>query len=106
MQWIASYFRADPFLAFTQEEALHQAQREAAWLRLRYPTRECFDDREVGCNSADAVANWPRFTDTLMEDMELQSQRSGRTWGLWMFQTIDVQELRTMGEERKVKREN
>ncbi|KAJ7138063.1 hypothetical protein C8R44DRAFT_695262 [Mycena epipterygia] len=103
--WIASYFRSDPFLAFTQEEALQQAEREAAWLRFRYPKRQCFSDHEVGCNPADALANWPRFTDTLMEDMGLRSQRSGRMWGLWPFQTIDVKELRTMGAERRAKRE-
>ncbi|KAJ6563647.1 hypothetical protein DFH09DRAFT_1158608 [Mycena vulgaris] len=102
--WIASYFREDPFLSFTQDEALRQAEREAAWLRFRYPKRDCFSDHEVGCNTADALANWPRFTDALMEDMGLQSQRSGRMWGLWVFQTIDVRELKTLEAERKAKR--
>ncbi|KAJ7257344.1 hypothetical protein C8J57DRAFT_1185805 [Mycena rebaudengoi] len=103
--WIASYFRADPFLAYTGADATVHAEREAAWLRFRYPTRDCFQDREVGCNTADALANWPRFTDGLMEDMGLRSQRSGCIWGLWVFQTIDVGELKTLGAERRAKRE-
>ncbi|KAJ7772841.1 FAD/NAD-P-binding domain-containing protein [Mycena maculata] len=103
--WIASYFRADPFPAFTQDELIEEPERESAWLRFRYPADECFADREVGCNTADALTNWPWYADTLMEDMGVRSQRSGRLWGLWMFQTIDVEELKMLGEERRVKRQ-
>ncbi|KAJ7031259.1 hypothetical protein C8F04DRAFT_706175 [Mycena alexandri] len=81
--WIASYFRNDPFLSFTQEDAIRGAERDAAWLRFYNDNYHCLSDRAVGCNTADALANWPRFTDTLMEDVGLQSQHSGHMWTRW-----------------------
>lgn len=89
----------------TPEEAIRSAERDAAWLRQRYPSRNCFTDAVIGCNPADALAYWPHYADLLLEDMGVPARRSGRLFMLWPFQTIDVAELATLGEERRVKRE-
>ncbi|KAJ7438199.1 hypothetical protein B0H11DRAFT_1935390 [Mycena galericulata] len=65
---IASYLRADgPSPSFTLAEATQEAERDAAWLQLRYPTEGCFSYREVGCLAADALANWPWFADMCVD---------------------------------------
>lgn len=89
----------------TSEEAIRGAERDAAWLRQRYPSRDCFTDTVSSCNPADALAYWPHYADSLFEDMGVPAHRSGKMFMLWPFQTIDVAELATLGEERRVKRE-
>jgi dimethylaniline monooxygenase (N-oxide forming) len=43
--------------------------------------------------------------DDLLDDMELPSMRSGGNWLTWPFRVISVDEIATLGEERRAKRE-
>ena len=43
--------------------------------------------------------------DELLEDMGLQSMRSGGNWLTWPFKVISVDEIATLREERRAKRE-
>lgn len=101
--WVTSYLRADTFLSLTKETAISEAEREAAWLRQRYPTRECW--ATAGCNTADALANPIRYCDRLLLDMGLPIYRSGS--GLfWLFKPATVEQIATLTEERAEKRVN
>lgn len=51
------------------------------------------------------LLSWPQYTDELLEDMGLDSERSGGNWLTWPFKVIDVSEIEHLSEERKRKRE-
>lgn len=48
---------------------------------------------------------WAQATDQLLEDMYLPSMRSGGNWLTWPFKVVSISELATLGEERRVKRQ-
>lgn len=43
--------------------------------------------------------------DELLEDMGVRSMRSGGNWLTWPFKVISPDEITTLGEERRAKRE-
>ena len=43
--------------------------------------------------------------DELLDDMELPGMRSGGNWFTWPFKVISVDEIATLREERRAKRE-
>ncbi|KAJ7476126.1 FAD/NAD-P-binding domain-containing protein [Mycena latifolia] len=101
--WISSYFLGDKMkLPTTPEEASAHTERDARWLRKRYP------DTNLSLNEAHtsyaAFFTWPQYTDELLEDMYLPSMRSGGNWLTWPFQVVDIKELATLHEERATNR--
>ncbi|KZT69468.1 FAD/NAD(P)-binding domain-containing protein [Daedalea quercina L-15889] len=102
--WIASYFRGDKFLRLPSsvEEALASASYNAAWLRKRYPDQHmCAND---SVRSDFALWCWPQMLDTLLDDMQLPTMRSGGNALTWPFQVIDVKEIAHLKEEREALR--
>ncbi|KAJ3529431.1 hypothetical protein NM688_g7855 [Phlebia brevispora] len=102
--WISSYFRNDPFLHLpsSPEEATQLADQHTAWLRRRYPGMLGWINESIAGDLA--FWNWPQAVDTLLEDMELKSMRSGGNWLTWPFKVIDLQEIQFLKEERDAKR--
>lgn len=102
--WISSYFRGDPFLHVppTPTDAVAAADMHTAWLRCRYPGMLGWVNESL-CGDL-AFWNWPQATDTLLEDMELNSMRSGGNWLTWPFKVIDLREIQFLKEERDDKR--
>jgi len=102
--WIASYFRRDELrLPRSVDEAHEVADRDAAWVRRRYP----YTLHGTGESNSTAVSfwSWPQLADDLLEDMGLPAQRSGGNWLTWPFKPVDVgAELATLKEERDAKR--
>ncbi|KAJ7158509.1 FAD/NAD-P-binding domain-containing protein [Mycena filopes] len=101
--WISSYFLGDKMkLPSTAEEALVRTERDAMWLRKRFP------DTNLSANEAHTsytvFFTWPQQTDELLEDMYLPSMRSGGNWFTWPFKVIKVKELATLHEERAANR--
>lgn len=119
--WIASYFRQDPFLRLpkSKEDGRACVERNAAWLRKRYPDagtfvnesnatdlafwRYCAHPR-IGLSGAHRLPpcprSWPRLADTLLDDMRVPSARSGGNALTWLFRTIELKEIERLGEER------
>lgn len=119
--WIASYFRQDPFLRLpkSKEDGRACVERNAAWMRKRYPDagtfvnesnatdlafwRYCAHPR-VGLSGAHRLPpyprSWPRLADTLLDDMRVPSARSGGNALTWLFRTIELKEIERLGEER------
>jgi len=102
--WISSYFLGDPFLTLpsTVEQTLAQTERNAAWLRKRYPDMLLWANDSYSSNFA--FFTWPQACDELLEDMGLPSMRTGGSWLTWPFQPIDLKEIKNLGEERRAKR--
>jgi len=101
--WIASYFRSDELrLPRSVDEAYDLGDRDAAWVRRRYPNALSW----TGDSNATAVNfwSWPQLADDLLEDMGLPAQRSGGNWLTWPFKPIDLAELANLKEERDAKR--
>jgi len=76
-------------------------EREAAYLRKRYP------DTSLWTNESEAVIKffcWPQYVDELLEDMDLPAYRSGGNWLTWPFKVIDLREISTLSTEREAKR--
>lgn len=101
--WISSYFLGDKFLRVpsSPEEAFLATEREAAYLRKRYP------DTSLWTNESEAVIKffcWPQYVDELLEDMDLPAYRSGGNWLTWPFKVIDLREISTLSTEREAKR--
>lgn len=48
--------------------------------------------------------SWPQAVDTLLEDMDLKSMRSGGNWLTWPFKVIDLREIQFLKEERDARR--
>ncbi|KAN0138715.1 hypothetical protein V8E53_003703 [Lactarius tabidus] len=101
--WIASYFRRDELrIPRSVGEAHDLADRNAAWVRRRYP----YTLNWTGDSGSTAVAfwSWPQVADELLEDMGLPSGRSGGNWLTWPFKRIDLAEVANLKEERDAKR--
>ena len=104
------------------DEARDVADRDAAWVRRRYPPLLNWS----GDSNASAVAfltyviirdlsgahrtsivlwcRWPQLADQLLEDMGLPSNRSGGNWLTWLFKPVDLDELVHLKEERDAMR--
>ncbi|KAF7314568.1 FAD/NAD(P)-binding domain-containing protein [Mycena kentingensis (nom. inval.)] len=108
--WIASYFldelRLPPDVPKAQSESEleyayayveRKAQTDDAWMRLRYP-----DGVHVNASYSAQIAfwTWPQFTDELLAEMGVRTQRSGGNWFTWPFKVIQSKELATLQEER------
>jgi hypothetical protein len=63
--------------------------------------------RKCGCCAKliVVVLSWPQYVDELLEDMGLESERSGGNWLTWPFKVIDLSEIEHLSEERRRKRE-
>ncbi|KAJ7768211.1 FAD/NAD-P-binding domain-containing protein [Mycena metata] len=101
--WISSYFLGDKMnLPRNADEALKHAEREAMWLFKRHPDLNL--SLNEACTSYSTFWTWPQYSDELLEDMYLQSMRSGGNWFTWPFQVISINELATLHEEREANR--
>ncbi|KAI9442792.1 FAD/NAD-P-binding domain-containing protein [Lactarius psammicola] len=101
--WIAAYFRRDELrLPRSVDEARDKADRDAAWVRRRYP----YNPSWTGESNATAVCfwSWPQLADGLLEDMGLPAKRSGGNWLTWPFKPVDLDELAHLKEERDAQR--
>ncbi|EIW77405.1 FAD/NAD(P)-binding domain-containing protein [Coniophora puteana RWD-64-598 SS2] len=102
--WISSYFLGDTMrLPSSSEEALVHTERNAAWLRKRYPGALAWINESY--SSSLAFWSWPQMTDELLEDMGVTSMRSGGNWFTWPFRVISVDELKILRDERRAIRE-
>ncbi|EJF61517.1 FAD/NAD(P)-binding domain-containing protein [Dichomitus squalens LYAD-421 SS1] len=102
--WISSYFLGDRFLRLpaTSEEALALTEREAAWLRTRYPQIPTALNNSH--TSYLAFWSWPQHVDDLLEDMGLPVMRSGGNALTWPLKVVDLKEISSLKEERDKKR--
>ncbi|KAH8833935.1 hypothetical protein DL96DRAFT_1457347 [Flagelloscypha sp. PMI_526] len=103
--WISSYFLKDSFMRLpsSAEEALNTTEISAAWMRKRYPNMLLWLNESW--SSGIAFWAWSQYTDDLLEDMGLPITRSGGNWLTWPFKTVSMDELGTLGEERRARRE-
>ncbi|CAA7266092.1 unnamed protein product [Cyclocybe aegerita] len=102
--WISSYFQGDPMrLPSSPEEAVAEVELRSAWMRKRYPDMCSWVNESYSCTLD--FWTWPQAADELLEDMFLPSMRSGGNLFTWPFQVIDLKEIATLGEERRVLRE-
>ncbi|KIK69190.1 hypothetical protein GYMLUDRAFT_67862 [Collybiopsis luxurians FD-317 M1] len=99
--WISSYFLRDPHLRLpkTVDEALDSAEQDAAWIRRRHPGALLWVNPSY--SSSIAFWTWPQAMDELLRDMGLKTGRSGGNWLSWPFKVISVDEISTLGEERR-----
>ncbi|KAF8171963.1 FAD/NAD-P-binding domain-containing protein [Mycena galopus ATCC 62051] len=101
--WISSYFLEDKMdIPKTPEEAYEPTERNAAWVRKRYPDALLMLNESF--SSFITLWTWPQYTDQLLEQMGLRSMRSGGNWLTWPFKVIDVKEIATLADERREKR--
>lgn len=65
----------------------------------------CFEMITYAVRSANLTpSSWPQTTDALLEDMGLQTMRSGGSFLTWPFKAVDVKEIEHLTEEREEKR--
>ncbi|KAJ7147149.1 FAD/NAD-P-binding domain-containing protein [Mycena crocata] len=101
--WISSYFLGDAMnIPKTPEDAYQYTQRNAAWIRKRFP--DALIRVNESYSSDIAFWTWPQYTDQLLEEMGLRSMRSGGNWLTWPFKVIDLKEISTLAEERRANR--
>ncbi|TFK38930.1 hypothetical protein BDQ12DRAFT_735153 [Crucibulum laeve] len=101
--WISAYFRVDAMrLPSTMEQALVQAERNSMWMKRRFPGAGSYINQSYG--SSLPYFSWPQAMDELLEDMYMPSMRSGGNWFTWPFKVISVDELASLTEERRAKR--
>ncbi|KAF8839448.1 FAD/NAD(P)-binding domain-containing protein [Paxillus ammoniavirescens] len=102
--WISSYFLEDKMrLPSTAEDALAATDRNAAWMRRRFPDMLLWVNESY--SSGLAFWSWPQAIDELLDDMGVPSFRTGGNWLTWPFKVISLTEIATLGEERRAKRE-
>ncbi|KAH9853083.1 FAD/NAD-P-binding domain-containing protein [Lenzites betulinus] len=97
--WISSYFLGDKMrIPQTPEAALAAAERDAAWLKRRYPEIPA----ALHPNHTGYVAfwTWPQHVDDMLEDMGLPVMRSGGNALTWPIQVIDSKEIQHLKQER------
>ncbi|KAJ3783118.1 hypothetical protein GGU10DRAFT_405562 [Lentinula aff. detonsa] len=99
--WISSYFLRDPHLQLpeTVEEAMESSKQNAAWIRKRHPSALSWINPSYSSNLA--FWTWPQAMDDLLRDMGLRTARSGGNWFTWPFKVIKIDEISTLGEERR-----
>lgn len=101
--WISSYFLGDAMRLPTDvESATAEGERGAAWMKTRYPEMDSWVN--VSYMGSLDFWNWPQAVDDLLEDMGLPIHRSGGSWFTWPFKIIDLREIASLGDERRVKR--
>ncbi|KAI9057639.1 FAD/NAD-P-binding domain-containing protein [Trametes sanguinea] len=101
--WISSYFLGDPMrLPGSIEEALAATEREAAWLKRRYPQTPTALNPSY--TAILPFLSYPQYVDDLLEDMGLAVMRSGGNAMTWPFKVIDADELKTLKQERDARR--
>ncbi|KAK0211814.1 FAD/NAD-P-binding domain-containing protein [Armillaria fumosa] len=101
--WISSYFLNDTMrLPSSPQEAMKHADRNAKWIRKRYPDQLLLVNESY--SGTVCFLAWPQYIDELLEDMGLRSMRSGGNWLTWAFKVVDVQEIATLKEERDAQR--
>jgi len=102
---VSSYFLSDPFLSLpSQEEAFLLAEEKAAWTRRRYPSvwAAVFG---VGRPSPTwDPYNWTQTTEQVLKDLGVEERKS-RKGIFWAFGRIGIDDLETLGEERKALRQ-
>jgi len=103
--WISSFFLGDKFLQLppTPEAAMEEAQMHGAWMKKRHPDTSLWPSESCGSNFV--THSWPQFCDDLLEDMSLPYQRSGGGFFNWIFQVVQIEELKNLTEERQAKRQ-
>ncbi|KAF4580716.1 hypothetical protein EYR38_003002 [Pleurotus pulmonarius] len=73
--WISAYFLGDKMrLPATPEEAFAATERNAEWLRKRFPGMLLWTNESYSSNLA--FFTWPQVADEILEDLELPSLRS------------------------------
>ncbi|KAI0051981.1 FAD/NAD-P-binding domain-containing protein [Auriscalpium vulgare] len=101
--WISAYFLRDALLLpSTMEQALEHGERQAQWMRQRYPG--LLNSLNESYSTMAAVWDGPQWIDGLLEDMGLPIMRSGGNWLTWPFKVVRVQEVATLKEERDAQR--
>ncbi|KAI0711022.1 FAD/NAD(P)-binding domain-containing protein [Cerioporus squamosus] len=101
--WISSYFLGDDMrLPASPEDALAATERDAAWLRQRYP---CVPTAlSASHTSYVGFWTWSQHVDDLLEDIGLPVMRSGGNALTWPFKVVDLSEIEHLKEERDAKR--
>ncbi|KAJ3017760.1 hypothetical protein NUW54_g508 [Trametes sanguinea] len=89
-------------IAQTPEEAFKETERDAAWLKRRYP--EVPTALNASLTGYLAFWTWPQHVDDLLEDMGLPVMRSGGNGLTWPFQVVDLKEIEHLKGERDAKR--
>ncbi|KAI0371492.1 FAD/NAD(P)-binding domain-containing protein [Pilatotrama ljubarskyi] len=101
--WISSYFLGDEMrLPETTDAAISATEREAAWLKQRYP--QVPTALNPSYTAFLTFMAWPQYSDDLLEDMGLRVMRSGGNALNWPFKVVDLDELKTLKEERDARR--
>ncbi|KAJ8076414.1 hypothetical protein PM082_000837 [Marasmius tenuissimus] len=101
--WISSYFLGDKMkLPPSPEAAREDADRESRFTKTRHPDMLLWANESY--SSGIKFWTWPQYTDELLEDMGLQSGRSGGNWLTWPFKVISLNEIATLAAERRAKR--
>ncbi|KAL1940036.1 hypothetical protein VTO73DRAFT_9371 [Trametes versicolor] len=103
--WISSYFLEDEMrLPGSVEAALAASEREAAWLKQRYPqVPTALNPSYAGFLT---FLTWPQYADDMLEDMGLRVLRSGGNALTWAFKPVDSVEIKGLKEERDARRES
>ncbi|KAI0312356.1 FAD/NAD-P-binding domain-containing protein [Amylostereum chailletii] len=101
--WISSYFLEDKMrLPVTPEEAYAATERNAAWIRRRWPDMLLWTNESY--SGSIAFFTWPQVVDELLNDIGVKSMRSGGNWLTWPFKIVSVAELANVKEERDANR--
>ncbi|KAI0056612.1 FAD/NAD-P-binding domain-containing protein [Artomyces pyxidatus] len=101
--WISSYFLGDKMrIPETAEKALEATERQAAWIRQRYPDTLPWVNESY--TSSVSLPTWPQTVDDLLEDLELPSMRSGGNWLTWWSKPVNMKEISMLKEERDTRR--
>lgn len=106
-------------LPTTVEEAMVEAEREAAWMRRRFPDMLSWVNASysgsldfwkwvlttsVHISDSRLIISWPQAADDLLEDMQLPIHRSNGNWFTWPFKVVELNEIASLADERRQKR--
>ncbi|KZV98736.1 FAD/NAD(P)-binding domain-containing protein [Exidia glandulosa HHB12029] len=82
-----------------EEEAEKLAERQASFIRARYPEALAWVNESF--SSGINLFTWPQHVDRLLADMGLKTCRSGGNWLTWPFKVIQASEIATLHDERE-----